>query len=890
MILLMLTASSLRARKIRSALTILAVVASVSLVVAVTSGYATMKTAAYRYLAQFMGATDAVIVLDRNGARGGIDASLLKAVADDPDVRGVTSRLELMTTLPAAKSIATTKADAPIVSSVQVIGIRLPDDAQVMNQRLHEGTWFKSDTGDVAVIDQVAQEKMRVRVGDTIELPGRYGKLAVQIVGVVHKPSFLAAHVQTIYLPLRTMQAFAFPENPEQFSRLRIDLDEDAKAQVFAERWRAKLQAINPLLQLRLADENRQTIETHFAGIRLLSMFGGTISMLAAAFIVFSALSMGVVERQRTLAMLRAIGVFRAQLGLLVLIEGIILAIIGAALGVPLGWLWVKILFALPMFKDVVSEVVLDWPGVIFGAGGSILAAIAASLLPAWSAVRTDPLSAMNPHATPPARKMPWLYALAGLLLLCVDPLLVFWPFNGTAGMSDALFRAVQLYGHYAVGIPCVMFGFFLLAPLIVRFVETVFGPMVAAMFGLRFTLLRQQLSSGVWRAAGTGAALMVGLAVLIAMNTQGNSALSAWKLPDKFPDVFLILRNGLAPQEAAKLEQVEGIKNHSVMPIAIASPGLGNNFLAIAGAALMPDKTMFFGMDPDKMRTMMELDFREGSPESARDLLKQGRHIIITEEFHKLKGLGVGDTMQLKTPVSGTVDYTIAGVVWSPGMDVMATRFDMGRQLDERTAASVFGSMDDAVRDFGVKETVLFAANLEPFTSKEQIVERARVVLGTDSIDIADVRELKHDIQQGFGRLLLLASTVAYAAMAVASLGVTNTIMASIRSRRWQFGILRAVGVTRGQLLRLVIAEALLLGGVGAAMGLAAGLFMCVNANRLSLAIVGFQPPIVVPWDVVAIGVGAVIAISLLSSLWPAIHVARTQPLALLQAGRASA
>ena len=69
---------------------------------------------------------------------------------------------------------------------------------------------------------------------------------------------------------------------------------------------------------------------------------------------------------------------------------------------------------------------------------------------------------------------------------------------------------------------------------------------------------------------------------------------------------------------------------------------------------------------------------------------------------------------------------------------------------------------------------------------------------------------------------------------MAVASLGVTNTIMASIRSRRWQFGILRSIGVTRGQLLRLVLAEAMLLGLVGVRSGLAAGALMSLDAQRL--------------------------------------------------------
>ncbi len=131
--------------------------------------------------------------------------------------------------------------------------------------------------------------------------------------------------------------------------------------------------------------------------------------------------------------------------------------------------------------------------------------------------------------------------------------------------------------------------------------------------------------------------------------------------------------------------------------------------------------------------------------------------------------------------------------------------------------------------------------------------------------------------------------STVAFAAMAVASLGVTNTIMASIRTRRWQFGILRSIGVTRGQLLRLVLAEAFLIGLVGVALGLAAGAVMAVDAKALSRLTTGYAPPTAVPWGVIGIGVGIVMAISLLASLWPAITVARTEPLSLLQAGRAA-
>jgi putative ABC transport system permease protein len=134
------------------------------------------------------------------------------------------------------------------------------------------------------------------------------------------------------------------------------------------------------------------------------------------------------------------------------------------------------------------------------------------------------------------------------------------------------------------------------------------------------------------------------------------------------------------------------------------------------------------------------------------------------------------------------------------------------------------------------------------------------------------------------------MVSMVAFSAMAVASLGVANTVMASVRSRQWQFGILRSIGVTRSQLLRLVLAEAILLGVVGVALGLACGAVLAFNAKQLLLVMTGYDPPFTVPYGTIAIGAAIVAMMSLLAGLWPAVSVAIRQPLALLQAGRSAA
>ena len=93
-----------------------------------------------------------------------------------------------------------------------------------------------------------------------------------------------------------------------------IELKSGANADAFVERWRNEARRRSTrCCSVQLTRENRDELDKNLQGIHVLSYLGGTVSMLAATFIVFSALSMGVAERQRTLAMLRAIGMQRGR-------------------------------------------------------------------------------------------------------------------------------------------------------------------------------------------------------------------------------------------------------------------------------------------------------------------------------------------------------------------------------------------------------------------------------------------------------------------------------------------------------------------------------------------------------------------------------------------------
>jgi putative ABC transport system permease protein len=885
-----LAASNVAVHRARTALTAVAIALSVSLVVAVTSGYATVENMAQRFVSRYMGTADAMVTKKSvSESRPTFADAIVAEMRKDPDVRRVTGRLEADQSVTGADG----KTPTGIGHLPQVFGLDRPADTRVEQLSLRAGQWFDSADGDVAVIDQVASEVLHAAVGGTVVLvgldeKGRDEKLPLKVVGIVQKPAVMASHIQSVYVPLHTLQRFLAPGKPPGINRVMIDLAPKANLDAFAARWRTRLAQVDPNLDLRLGRDVRDRLDQNLEGVHLMSYLGGTVAMLAATFIIFSALSMGVTERSRTLAMLRAIGASRGQVGRLVVSEGLLLAALGVAAGVPLGYGW---LFLVPRkYRSAIpAAVTLSWGGVAFAAGTSAAAALAASLLPAWWATRVDPLEAMAPSAeAAPARRGPVVAAIVGLLLVAIDPTIMFGPWDRVMG-SHA--KSFVVAAHFLLGLPAAMLGFFLLAPAFVLVLERAAGPAVSWLAGVRPALLRQQLSGGVWRAAGTCAALMVGLAVLISMETEGHSMMAGWQLPDKFPDIFIVSwSRALDDAQIARIERVPGIRSTDVLPIAIASPSTGSSSeFALTMAALDPEGTMFFGIDAAKGMRMMELTFRQGTQEQAIAELQQGRHVIITDELHQLKHLNRGDKMGLVVSGGKTLDFTVSAVVYSPGVDLISSQFDMGRQMDQRTAGSLFGSMADAKKYFGVDGVRVVAANLEHGTSEDAVLKGVEKALDAWGLKAGDVRHIKEGMQKAFLDVLAIIAIVPAGALAVASLGVTNTIMASVRVRRWQLGVLRSVGLTRGQLVRLVLGEAALVGLVGAALGLVAGTVLTIDGHAMLNVVTGYRPAISVPWGIVSSGVGVVLGVSVLAGLWPAVAVARASPLSLLQGGRAA-
>jgi len=869
--------------KVRTVLTVAAVSLAVSLVVAMTSGFSSIEALAYGKLGEMYGEVD-VRLTPRDDSTGLLSTELLQAIQGEPGVHDAYGVLRIRSTV-----LDKTGQPSWLLPPARVYGLG-PDAPrpQPIDKEMGKGRWFRESRGAVAVIDERIATTLGYGVGDHIMLPSARATLRLKIVAIAVRPEIMQ-HVgmPRVYVPLETLQSFV--GEPGALTQIKVDLKPNEDINAFVTWLEARAVALDsPPLNIRTIENQRAKFDRSFQGLELLSFVGGTISLIAAIFIVFSTLTMGVAERSRVLAMLRAIGAQRGQVFLLVLWEGVLLSLLGGAAGVGLGIVWLNSLAAMLPQLFPHGPILNTW-GVTYGLGGTLLAALGASIMPAYHAARTDALEAMAAIGKPSSSIVPWLCAAIGLVLVLADSVIVY-------GLE--LDRVTRTSLHYYAGLPGVMLGLFLLAPAAVILTERLLSTPIARLLRLEPTLLRQQLSGGLWRTAGTATALMVGLTVFILVRTHGHSMISGWQFPDKFPDLLMIALSPVDDEGVKRLEQVKGIREGELLPVVMVSPKIDKSIFGIGGLAEMPESTIVFGADverafgklPHRDEPMIELDFRQGSIEDALPKLKTGQYVLISEEFHETDNINLGDTIAIETADKRKFEYKVAGVVRAAGIDMIARMFNIETEFQNYTASAMLLDIEAAKRDFKVDSYYMFAANTDYTDHKDKITAGIYEEMGQLNVLAADSRMLKGMIEQILYDLLAIMSTVALLAIVVASLGVTNTILASVRTRRWQFGVLRSIGLTRGALLRLVLAEAMLIGLVACVLGTIGGVLMAFNAGRMVKIIIGHVAPFQIAWDAIAMGVGITVGIAALASAWPAFRTARADTLRLLQSGRATA
>jgi putative ABC transport system permease protein len=949
-VIIKLAISQLRLHWIRTLLTSAAIIASVSLIVVMVGGFAVTLNRATDVARESFGRYDLAITLQEMrfgpGARrtqpppeGARPQRPGGGASFRPD-SGQTQRPPggARPTQPGEEAsfdpafIGLLKSDSLVASISPVSEVRIsPRNPNVQDRRrfsmtqlvgtddeqppdvIAEGKWLNLDDADSmnAVIDGGLARALQLKAGDDISFRlggfGTEGGFTLKVIGITEQLA-QASGMGGVYVPFGLFSKLT--GRPPRISRIFVELDKDAEVTEFKEKWQERVASLGPSAQIltpaSIEQNVAQSMNMSRGGFGALRYASSVISILASVFIIFTTLSIGVRERSRQLAILRAIGMTRAGVSSTIISEALMFALIGWLGGLAFGWLALHWTMRMPG-ELLAGNIPLELRTIFIAAICAFSTALVASLIPVISAIRSKPMDAMVPVHYPEQRKLPWVTMIIGLVLIVIALL--------TTTSKPIAKVSLTFFQFDMLTFPILLIGFVLIAPLIVIAVERLFAPILGRILGLERHLLSQQLSSNLWRTVGTTIALMIGLGLYITMQTWGRSMMIPFMLPGRAPDlVVTFMPNGIPSSEVDQITKVAGVKPNEVLPMIVEQPKLSKQILSLpelqdywSGAA---DNVLLFGCDVEKTimeeKSMITANFVRGDKNEAVRKVKEGGHCIITDQLYVRapKYFDVGKTIAIESP-GGEIGYTIAGVVDVPGWHWLSKMSGM-RKESGRTAAILFMPFEYVARDFRIENPRVFLANVEDGADREYIKSKMQeiallsapqesgvlsstVIAGRFYAGILDTNELRERFLNRSNSVIWLLSKYPLYALLIASLGIVNAVMASIRARRWEMGVLRGIGLTRSQLFRLVLAEAALIGLVACVLSFVFGVTEAWAGTVITGYRFGVTAVFNIPWGMLSIGFLIALVLCLLAALWPAWSTARSEPLQLLQAGRAS-
>ncbi|MDZ7618691.1 MAG: ABC transporter permease, partial [Patescibacteria group bacterium] len=399
---------------------------------------------------------------------------------------------------------------------------------------------------------------------------------------------------------------------------------------------------------------------------------------------------------------------------------------------------------------------------------------------------------------------------------------------------------------------------------------------------------------------------------------------LEPFKPGDWSPDILCAFQvGGLPDSEIDAVRRADGVIAEQCIPLAVEQPRLAVDVTDSqrGSSVTRQDNVIMIGLDPKaafgKNNPLLTPEFVVGSPEDALDKLQRvgDRYCIVPDHFLAATGLKLGDRFAVIPPESPgkTFEYTIAGAVSLPGWHWM-TKFSGLRRRSGRSAAMVFAGYEDVRRDFDLNQTNFLWMNIKEDATVEQVGNAIQPIAdrnlgeaqpvnaqGTWSMGAAMFGQSLRVSTPGevTDRIIARADGMIWAmcqlpliTLLVSSLAVVNTIVASVRARRWEFGVLRAMGVTRWTLARMILLEGLLIGLVACLLSLGFGAMAgwCgIGISQYVSFFGGLSPGLVFPWSKMALGFAMTLGLCFLAGLWPAFSAGRAEPLKLLQSGRAA-
>ena len=582
----------------------------------------------------------------------------------------------------------------------------------------------------------------------------------------------------------------------------------------------------------------------------LLLVFGG-VAVVVGAFTIYNTLSITVAQRSRELALLRALGATRRQVLRSVVIEALAIGTIASAIGVAAGLGLAKLL------NSVFASAGVDLPSTstVFGArtiivslAVGIIVTVIAGLGPALRATRVSPVTAMREGADIPpgriGRRAPLFAAITGVLSLAVLGLGMFGP-------------GIEAEGRLALLAPGALLLFIavaLISPRLVPRLASVLGRPGQRIAGAAGGLARRNAMRNPGRTAATAAALMIGIALVAfsAVVGQGMRESTKGALADQVrADYVIVGQDGWSPidPDAAKaVAEVPGVQ---------VSTGLVQDQGRAFG-----DKISVDGVDEKQIASVFGFDWDKGSDAAYAELASGGA--IVTDEFAEKHDLAVGDRFAVTAIKGDKLGLSVAGISKPDKFNPLGT----GEVTIARSAYD---------RSFSAeRERYAFVA---ADGSSQPALEKA--LASFPDVKLQSKSEFQTDQSAWVDQILGIFYVLLGLAVIVSLFGIVNTLALSVLERTRELGMLRAIGMSRRQVRRMIRHESVVTALIGAVLGIAVGVFLAALATTaLSDEGLRFAVP---AGSLVAFTVVAAVA-GVLAAMGPARRAARLDVLKALQ------
>ncbi len=837
-------------RKLRTALTAIAIVLGVALITgtyvltdSIKGAFGGIFTSVYR-------GTDATVTgksafnLSGNGTTAPpFDQSLLPVVRGLPDV---------------ADAVGGVGGNAHLVLNGKVVafggapnlGFSVdPTRPELNTLTLVDGKWPGRNQ---VVIDQTTAGKKDLKLGQAIGVQANGPTLRMRISGFVHFGGAAS-------LGGATLSGFDLPTAQRLFQRIgKLDqIRAKAKPGVTPTQLASEIRGILPRgTQVRTgqgqAKEDAKDTESFLNFLQdFLLAFGG-IALFVGAFVIANSLSITIAQRSRELATLRTLGATRRQVRRSIVIEGLAIGsiasvvgiFVGLGLGVGLFKLFDAVGFTLPN-----NGLVLHTRTVIVALVVGILVTVLASLRPAVRATRVPPIAAVREGSElPPGRFAKYRPVGSALLTAGGFALLVYGLFGHGLGTKQILL-------FMGLGTLLVFLGVALLSARFARPLAWVLGAPASRFGGAAGALARDNARRNPQRTASTASALMIGLALvtLVAVIAAGITKSFRGAVNDLWVSGYAITaQNNFDPipiaagNAAARTPGVQAVANVRGGDALILGQVHQATAVNPGGAQIFHIKWLDGGSNAVIARLRADGAFVDNS-------------------FAKTHHLKIGSPLKLTAPTGQTVNLHVLGIFKPP------------------TGGSPFGPV--TISDAAWDRIYDAPQNLYSFVrmrTGETDANKAALEQQLKAFPNAKVQTKKQFIDNqisGLNAILNVLYVLLALSVVVSLFGIVNTLVLTVFERTRELGMLRAIGMTRGQVRRMIryesVTTALMGGVIGIALGLVLGGLLAARVDFIVFAL---------PWRQVIIFAVAAVVVGLLAAIFPARRAAKLNVLEALQ------